>query len=357
MHYVVVGAGAIGGTVAARLIRDGHDVLLCDADADHVDAINRDGLLIEGPVEQLVVRAQAVTPDGLPDRLEAVLLAVKAHHTATAMAAVAPRLADDGFVVSLQNGLNEPVIAAAVGEPRVVGAFVNFGADVVSPGRIMLGNRATFRIGEPGRPISPRVRALAADIEDAEATDNVLGYLWSKQAYGAMLFAIAVSDLSIADALADPAYRQLFVALAREMLDAAPVTAEPFDGFDPADLEGSIDRLAEFNRGSAKTPSGIYRDLAVRHRKTEADAMLGPVATPLVACTLELVRSIERGERSCRRANLDLLATYERMGRLGEPLNAVIAVMAAPVRAESGALADLPVAVKDNVDVAGVVTT
>src|SRR6478609_292109 len=307
MHYVVVGAGAIGGTVGARLVRDGHEVLLCDAETDHVAAINRDGLAIEGPVEQLVVHAPAVTPDALPDRLEAVLLAVKAHHTAAAMTAVAPRLAEDGFVVSLQNGLNEPVIAAAVGEPRVVGAFVNFGADVISPGRIMLGNRATFRIGELDGTISRRVRALVADIEDAEATDNVLGYLWSKQAYGAMLFATAVSDLSIADALADPAYRPLFVGLGREMLDAAPVTPEPFDGFDPGDLEGSIERLAEFNRGSAKTHSGIYRDLAVRHRPTEAGAMLGPVETPLVACTLELVRAIERGERSCRRANLDLL--------------------------------------------------
>src|SRR5436190_12111580 len=179
MHYVVVGAGAIGGTVGARLARDGHQVLLCDADADHVAAINRDGLAIEGPVEQLVVRAPAVTPDQLPERLGAVLLAVKAHHTAEAVAALAPRLADDGFVVSLQNGLNEPVIAAAVGEQRVVGAFVNFGADVISPGRIMLGNRATFRIGELDGHISERVVMLAADIEDAEVTDNILGYLWS----------------------------------------------------------------------------------------------------------------------------------------------------------------------------------
>jgi 2-dehydropantoate 2-reductase len=357
MHYVVVGAGAIGGTVGARLARDGHEVLLCDADADHVAAINRDGLAIEGPVEQLVVRAPAVTPDQLPERLGAVLLAVKAHHTAEAVAALAPRLADDGFVVSLQNGLNEPVIAAAVGEQRVVGAFVNFGADVISPGRIMLGNRATFRIGEPDGQISERVRMLVADIEDAEATDNILGYLWSKQAYGAMLFATAVSDLSIADALADPAYRPLFLELAREMLAAAPVRAEPFDGFDPADLTGSIDRLAEFNRGSAKTHSGIYRDLAVRHRRTEADAMLGPVDAPLVGCTLQLVHAIERGERRCRRANLDLLATYERLGRLGGPLNAVTSVIPAPARAADGPLADVPVAVKDNIDVAGIVTT
>src|SRR5689334_15732044 len=108
MEYVVVGAGAIGGTVGARLARDGHDVLFCDADPEHVAAINRSGLALEGPVEELRVDARAVTPDELPDDLGRVLLAVKAHHTQAAMAAVAPRLADDGFVVSLQNGLNEP---------------------------------------------------------------------------------------------------------------------------------------------------------------------------------------------------------------------------------------------------------
>ena len=160
MEYVVVGAGAIGGTVGARLARDGHDVLFCDADLEHVAAINESGLTLEGPVEQLQVPARAVPPEELPDGLDRVLLAVKAHHTATAMASVGPRLADDGFVVSLQNGLNEPVIAEEVGERRVVGAFVNFGADYLGPGRIFLRGRGTFRIGElDGRP-SDRVDAL-----------------------------------------------------------------------------------------------------------------------------------------------------------------------------------------------------
>ncbi len=60
MRYAVIGAGAIGGTVAAGLIRAGHEVLLCDADPEHVAAINADGLRIEGPVEELTVPARAV---------------------------------------------------------------------------------------------------------------------------------------------------------------------------------------------------------------------------------------------------------------------------------------------------------
>jgi len=357
MRYAVIGAGAIGGTVAAALVRDGHEVLLCDADSEHVAAVNADGLRIEGPVEEHTVRVPAVTPDRLEGPLQAVLLAVKAHHTAAAVAPVAPLLASDGFVVSLQNGFNEDAIAAAVGRERVVGAFVNFGADVVAPGRILRGNRAAFMIGELDGADTPRLRGLVADIADARQTANIHGYLWSKEAYGAILFATAVSDLAIADALAEPRYRPLFLAIAREVLAAATATPEPFDGFDPADLEGSIDRLVEFNRRSAKTHSGIYRDLTVRHRKTEVDAMLAALDGPLVRQTGALIHAIEDGRRVCERANLELLAAYERLERLGRPLNAVIAVMAAPERAASGPLHGCPIAIKDNIDVAGEVTT
>ncbi len=60
MLFVVVGAGAVGGTVGPRLARDGHDVLFCDADAEHVTAMNERGLAIEGPVEEFTVPARAV---------------------------------------------------------------------------------------------------------------------------------------------------------------------------------------------------------------------------------------------------------------------------------------------------------
>lgn len=357
MRYVIIGAGAIGGTVGARLAQDGRDVLLCDADAEHVAAINRDGLTIEGPVEQFTVQARAVLPSELPDRLGNVLLAVKAHHTAEAIAIVAPRLAADGFVVSLQNGLNEPVIADAVGRERTVGALVNFGADVVSPGRIFLGGRGAFYVGELDGGPSERVERLVRDLRDSQPTRNVLGLLWSKEAYGAMLFATAVSDLPIADALAEPRYRRLFVRLAEEVLEVAPATPEAFDGFDPDDLDGSIDRLVEFNRRSAKTHSGIYRDLAVRHRKTEAEALLGAIETPNVGRTLGLIRAIEDGRRRCERANLELLAAYARCEERGPRLNAVITVLEPAERTGEGPLRGVPVAIKDNIDVRGVVTT
>ncbi len=62
MQLTIIGAGAIGGTVGAHMARSGHDIVLCDVDADHVAAINRDGLTIEGPVENFTVAVTAITP-------------------------------------------------------------------------------------------------------------------------------------------------------------------------------------------------------------------------------------------------------------------------------------------------------
>ena len=194
----MLGCGAIGGTVAAGLVRDGHDVLVCDADPAVVAAINADGLRVEGPVEQFTARPAAIGPGELPDTIDfPVLVACKQHHTAAVAALLAGRLAGEGFVAALQNGLPSPALAAAAGPGRVVQACVNFGADVIAPGVVLRGNRGTFKIGEIDGTTSARVGALAADIADAEATTQVMGFVWGKEAYGAMLFATAVSDLAI----------------------------------------------------------------------------------------------------------------------------------------------------------------
>ena len=149
-----------------------------------------------------------------------------------------------------------------------------------------------------------------------------------------MLFATAVSDLSIADALDEVRYRPVYLRLAEEVLAAATAAPEPFDGFDPADLEGSIERLVEFNRGSAKTHSGIYRDLAIRKRRAETSMFAG-IEGPLLARVLALVHEIEDGRRVCEVANLDLLAAYAGCLDEGPRLNAVITLLRA-VRAGVG---------------------
>jgi 2-dehydropantoate 2-reductase len=356
MELTIIGAGAIGGTIGAHMARAGHDIVLCDVDQDYVDAINRDGLSIEGPVENFNVRVPAVTPDLLPDQIDHVAIAVKSHHTVSAAELLRGRIAPGGYAVSFQNGFTADILAEAAGHDNLIVSFVNFGADVLGPGRIMQGNIGTFRVGEPFvNEVTPRVRELVEALPYAVATDNIMGFLWGKEAYGAMLYAGAVSDLSIADSLEDPRFRPLMMAIATEVLAQSPVTPMGFDGFEPDDLEGSFARLVRFNRESAKSHSGIYRDLMVRKRKTEVDDLVRDLKGPLTSYVGELIHAIERGERTCEVANLDLLSTCERTDRLGRQLNAVVHVLPAPLRSPQGPLHGVAIAVKDLIDVKGVV--
>src|SRR6476620_4504160 len=322
MRALIWGAGAIGGTLGAYLVRAGHDITLVDVVDEHVREINRSGLRITGPIDELTVRAPAFTPDALDGRWDTVILATKAHHTEAAAQALRPHVSDNGCVVSAQNGLNEIAIARIVGAERTVGSFVNFGADYLEPGVIHYGGRGAVVVGEIDGRITPRITALGDAWRHfdprAMATPNIWGYLWGKEAYGAMLFATALTNESIADALAMPAYRPLYIALAREMLAVAAargVRPEAFDGVDPAAYlttapagaaERSLDALVAHNRRSAKSHSGIWRDLAVRKRPTEVEAQLGivvtlgaesGVATPLTTRLVTLIHEIERGAR------------------------------------------------------------
>jgi 2-dehydropantoate 2-reductase len=311
VELTIIGSGAIGGTLGAHMIRAGHDITLCDADEAHVAAIREHGLIIEGPVDEFAVAARAITPVELPDRLEHAIVAVKSLHTRAAADLLRSRLAPDGYVLTVQNGLTARTLIDALGRDRVISSFVNFGADVMAPGRIMQGNVGTFRVGElDGGVITPRVVDLAEALPYARPTDNVLGFLWGKEAYGAMLWAGAVSDLTIVEHLEDPRYRPVMIAVAREVLAQAPVRVEGFDGFDPDDLEGSLGRLADFNRNSAKKYSGIYRDLVVRKRKTEIDEILRDINGPIFSKVAGIIHDIEEGRRVNERANLDELADF-----------------------------------------------
>ena len=169
MRCLVWGAGAIGGTMGAHLARAGHDVTLVDTVAEHVDAINRSGLRITGPIAEFSAPAPAFTPDTLRGEWDTIILATKAQHTAIAVPLLLPHLGRSGCVISAQNGLNELIIAEAAGAARTVGAFVNFGADYLEPGVIHYGGRGTVMVGEvfgaDGERISPRVIARSLNTQ------------------------------------------------------------------------------------------------------------------------------------------------------------------------------------------------
>lgn len=322
-RILIWGSGAIGGTVGAYLARAGHDIVFVDRDEAHVRTISAYGLAIDGPVDSFVAEAPAMTPDEVDGLSRLILLAVKANDTEAAAQALAPFLAEDGCVVSCQNGLNEAVIADIVGPERTVGAFVNFGADYQEPGRILYANRGAVAVGElSGDTGTGRIRALHRLLRDFEPeavlSDNILGYLWGKLGYGSLLKASALTSRGIANYIEEPKFRALHVALVREFLDLADaqgIVPLGFNGFDPAAFRDGADAAAldrcfaamtDYNRASPKYHSGIWRDIVVRRRKSDAVAQLAPVLriadelgrdAPLIRRLSELLSDVEEGHR------------------------------------------------------------
>ena len=327
-ELVIWGAGAIGGTIGAALARGGRNPLLVDSDPAHVAAVRGAGLKITGPIEAFSTPARTLAPRDVRGPLRRVMLAVKGQHTASAARMIAPLLAQDGSVLSLQNGLNGDAIAAEIGHARVVLALVDFASDYIEPGVIHYGGRGSVYVGEPDGRITPRVKdyvALLKGFDQAiEATDNVLGLLWGKIAYGGLLTATALTNDTMADVLSDRRWQDVLARIGQEIVRAAraggirPVgvdgfDAEAFAAGDRVKTTASCDAMAEHYRHSAKTRSGIWRDLAVRKRKTEVETLLGPVvaagkahgvATPTVQRLAAMIAEMESGRRGFSAENL-----------------------------------------------------
>ncbi|MBP1848637.1 ketopantoate reductase family protein [Rhizobium halophytocola] len=326
---LIWGAGAIGGTLGAAFVRAGHEVVFVDNVQAHVDAINAKGLTITGPIFEDTVKAPAFLPEDLEGVFERSFLCVKAHHTEAAAKAMVDHIASDGYIVSAQNGLNERDIARIAGDHRVIGCFVNFGADYLEPGKVTYSGHGAVVVGELDGSATDRIAEIytlmLAFEPKAILTDNIWGYLWGKLIYGALLFGTALTDDSIADVLDNPAARPVLRKLALEVATVAAlgnIRPEAFDGFDPAafgptappeQTDKSFDDMVAHNRKSAKSHSGIWRDLAVRKRKTEVDAQVGPVVeigrevkleTPLAARLIAMIHEIEEGKRPLALENI-----------------------------------------------------
>ena len=339
MSITIYGAGAIGGVTGAALARAGHDVLLVDRAEDHVAAMNAHGLTIESREGSVTVPVRAITPGALGHGLGLVLLAVKSQDTSGALEVLTPRLAADGAIVSLQNGLNEELIAEKIGAPRTVGCLVNWAADWVAPGRILHGGHGALVLGELDGRMSDRVQGLAkllAVVAPTEVTDNVLGYTWAKHVYGALLVATAVVDAHVYEVVErSPEVQQMLVALVVENMraaEAAGIRLEPFDEYAPADYRAAargdlaarqraMEIIARHYRQHTKTKTGIWRDLVVRRRKTEVGALLGATVAkartlglgmPLTERLIAMIEDLELGRRAMSWNNIDELVAASR---------------------------------------------
>jgi 2-dehydropantoate 2-reductase len=332
MELTIVGAGAIGGIVGAHLWQAGHAVQLVDRDRAHVAAIQAGGLEVAGHA-QLVARVPACEPEAVTGPIETLILAVKTLHTEEALRPLVSRLAPDGWVISMQNGLEEGKIAALVGEPRTAAAFLSFGGYYDRPGRVVYSGPGTLKVGELDGRLTSRITALArvlSDFHPTEATGNIRGHRWGKLLLGTVYFATAMVDEDVVNLLEDAGVRRTLSCLVAEGLavaDALGVAVQPVDGFDPRSLRGgesessaarqTWDAHRAYWRRTVMTRTGIWRDLAIRKRRTEAGPILGALVAEAeragcpvsrVRAMLDLYAALEAGARARDRANLDALA-------------------------------------------------
>jgi 2-dehydropantoate 2-reductase len=338
-RIAIVGAGALGGYVGGSLAHLGHDVTLIDPWPENVEAIRSRGLEIDGltPEERFVVKNIKTmhlmeVQSFVRARVDVAMVAVKSYDTLWATALIAPYLSEQGFVVSLQNCMNEETIAGVVGWGRTVGAVASMiSVDLHGPGRVRRtaakgGDKYTiFRIGEPHGRVTPRVEELVrwfSGIDSSKATTNLWGERWSKLVQNAMGNGVtAATGLTTGDCLRNETIRRFQIRLAGEGVrvgQALGFQLEKIRGAEPEQLaraaEGDAKAMAEVEaaivpkagsnpRGDIQRPS-MAQDI-LKGRRTEIDAMNGYIArkgaeagvpAPSHARLADLVTRIERGE-------------------------------------------------------------
>jgi 2-dehydropantoate 2-reductase len=325
MKILVVGAGAVGGTVAARLQRSGAEPAVFDSNEEHVQLLRDPGLIVDGRDDGTPVPLDASTAlvSSTPDL---ILLAVRSMSTVAALGSIGSLVGEHTDVVSLQNGLNEDRISAVVGPDRTIGCTVGFGATWISPGHLTLDATGGLVIGRLDGSTDDRLEAARRALDLAFPTkisDNVIGALWAKMLVNSMTVMGALAGMLTGELLATPQRRGFVADVVAEgvrVAKASGVSLLPIFGavgpdvVDTDPYQQTMDRvLVAFAERFGAIRSVTLRDFELG-RATEIDAVTGEIVrrgndlgvpTPLNATIYTMLKEIEAGKRAPDVANLD----------------------------------------------------
>jgi 2-dehydropantoate 2-reductase len=349
VRFTIVGAGAIGGLAGAYMSRAGHDVLLVDRWAEHIEALNAKGLYIDGVRGSMTIPVRATTPEHLAGPLEAVLVATKSQHTLEAVRQILPLLDRDSLVVSYQNGFNEPDIQNLLQENgldrgQVLGSIPNYGGALVDPGHIEFVHEGPIQLGEMDGASTPRLAELARCLESltqVQLSDRIWGQIWAKEVYSAQVVFSALADARIHETLGVERWARVAGAVVREALEIAEangIQVEAFDFFDPANykprttadtrrlldnINHAIWLLKKDQKPDAhqfkKKGSGIWWDIVYRNRPSEVRASNGKLVeygrrvgadVRLNERLCGMIYEIEQGRRALGFHNFEELEAY-----------------------------------------------
>src|SRR5712671_3419457 len=333
MQILIVGVGALGGTIAARAIRSGLPVRLAARNTDAAKALRRSGLRVSGiggEVRADVIDVAAVEDYGKGDQFDLILLATKAQDALEVAPNVLDLLAPGGVILPIQNGGVARMLADSLGEDKILGGFSNLGATMVEPGVYEQKNAGHLVIGELAAGVSERVERVARVLGQAievKISSNLTGAIWSKLLINCSVTTLgALCSQTMRQYMETEAGKKVFRRTYEEALSVALAMGTRLErlAVDPVPpgwasnvavekrYESSVEAIIAFY-GDVK-PS-MLQDFE-RGRKTEVDFINGYVVTlghasgvPVDMNTkiTGLVRQIERG---------DLQPTPDRMNDL-----------------------------------------
>lgn len=327
MRVAIYGAGSLGTILGAYISKAGVAIELINRNKAHVAALREKGAQVVGTVEftQPVV---AYTPAEMSGSYDIIFLMTKQQHNAEVVTQLHPFLAEDGALVTFQNGLPEVQIAAVLGEERVLGCTVAWGATLQSPGVCELTSAPdalSFSLGaitEKKNKHFDRVKELLELMGTVDVEENFLGTRWSKLLINAAFSGMsAVLGCTFGEAAGPKDSRRIVQALIKECIDvckAGGIRIEPVQGKDIVkllDYSNALKRAFSFFiipiaiRKHAKLKASMLQDLE-KGKLTEVDAINGAVSatgrkvgcpTPMNDRVVEIIHRIEQGElRPCR---------------------------------------------------------
>ena len=317
---LVVGAGAIGGIAAAKMVGAVRRVAVLDTNEEHVELMREPGLLLDEPSQERRVRIEAHSDTTeLDGEFDFALVTLKAPYLEAAL----EPLRDTGLArnfVSLGNGLVQERIARIVGEENVIVGTVEWGGTNLGPGHLKQTTQAPFVIGEIDGTTRERTRLLASALEtvaEVRLTSNIRGQVWSKLLVNSTFSGLgAVSGLLYKEIAEDPVGREVAYSLWREGFDVGKaqnleleevlgIPAKALVVRESGDRRRADEALQVFMGYAGDTKASMLQDLE-RGAETEVDVINGGVVergrthgvpTPLNARIVELVHEMERGER------------------------------------------------------------
>lgn len=322
MRTAIYGAGSLGTILGAYISKAGVAIDLINRNKAHIEALQTRGAQVVGTV-QMTQPVTAYTPDKMSGTYDIIFLMTKQQHNAEVVTMLKDYLAEDGVVVTFQNGLPEVQIADILGDERVLGCTVAWGATMQGPGVCELTSEPdalSFSLGaitEKRSKHFDRVKELLTLMGTVEVEDNFLGTRWSKLLINAAFSGMsAVLGCTFGEAAGDRQSRRVVQALIKECIDVCAkgsIRIEPVQGKDIVkllDYHNPVKKAIAFLiipiaiRKHAKLKASMLQDLE-KGKLTEVDAINGAVSafgrkvhcpTPANDRVVDIIHRIERGE-------------------------------------------------------------